>query len=59
MPSEEYLRRKAKYISEYQRKTYANVSFKLRKDRDADVLEKLSQQKNVTAYIVDLIRKHG
>ena len=59
MASEEYLKKKRRYIGEYQKKFYVNFNFKLRKGKDDDVIEKLKSQRNRSSYIVDLIRKHG
>lgn len=54
--TEEYKSRKIAYIKKYQKKTYANVSIKLRLDTDTDVLEKLESVPNKSDYIKLLIR---
>lgn len=58
MPSEEYEKRKREYIKRYQRKTYVNISFKVRIDEDHDIIEKLNSVPNKSEYIKDLIRKN-
>ena len=59
MPSEEYLKRKSAYIKRYQKEHYMNISFKIRSDRDKDIIELLKGVPNKSSFIIDLIRKHG
>lgn len=56
MPTEEYLIRKTNYIKKYQRKTYANINFKVRLDTDKDILDKLNSVPNKSEFIKKLIR---
>ena len=57
MPTEEYKVRKLKYIKEYQKKSYVNISFKVRKKEDRDILDILAKVPNKSEFIKDLIRK--
>lgn len=41
----------------WNKKTYENVRFRLRKDRDADVIQWLSEKPSKNAYLVELIRR--
>lgn len=59
MPSEEYKLRKANYILNYQRKHYVNISFKVRTERDKDVLETLANVPNKSKFIIGLIREYN
>ena len=56
MASEEYKARKKAYISNYQRKNYANFTFKLRIGDDQDVIDYLNSVPNKSQLIKDLIR---
>ena len=59
MPSEEYFKRKNAYIVRYQKSHYMNISFKVRLDRDKDIIDLLKSVPNKSSFIIDLIRKHG
>lgn len=57
MASEEYKLRKAEYIKRYNKKYYSNISFKVRTERDKDILETLANVPNKSEFIIGLIRK--
>lgn len=38
--------RKSKYISDYQKRSYTNVTIKFRNDTDGDILEHLLKEEN-------------
>ena len=57
MPSQAYMERKKAYIKRYQIEKYTNLSFKVRTERDVDVLDKLASVPNKSQYIIALIRK--
>lgn len=59
MASEEYKLRKAAYVKRYQKEHYTNVSFKIRTERDSDILETLASVPNKSAFIVGLIRNYN
>lgn len=61
MATEEYKKRKQEYISEYQRKFYSTISFKLRTVEDKEILDYLNSIQNKSDYIKQLIIKdmHG
>ena len=44
------------YINEYNKKTYKNYSFRIRKE-NKEIIEWLDKQKNITGYLVELIEK--
>lgn len=56
MASEEYKLRKAAYVKRYQKEHYTNISFKIRTERDSDILETLASVPNKSKFIVGLIR---
>lgn len=56
MPSEEYYERKKEYIKKYQKKTYRNISFKVRLKDDQDILDILNSVPNRSEFIKSLIR---
>lgn len=58
MPSEEYIRRKKAYIKRYQQETYSTVSFKLRNERDKEILEFLNALPSKSDFLKDLIRQY-
>ena len=53
---EAYLKRKQAYVKRYQKQTYVNISFKLRKDTDKDVINILNGVPSKSVFIRDLIR---
>lgn len=59
MASEEYKLRKAAYVKRYQKENYTNISFKVRTERDRDILETLANVPNKSAFIIGLIRNHN
>ena len=56
MASEEYKLRKAAYVKRYQQEHYTNISFKVRTERDKDILKTLANVPNKTEFIIGLIR---
>lgn len=56
MASEEYKARKAAYVKRYQRKTYTNISFKVRTVKDKDILDILNSVPNKSLFLKELIR---
>lgn len=57
MASEEYKAKKKEYIKRYQKETYTNISFKLRTNKDKDILDMLSSVPNKSQFIKELIRE--
>lgn len=57
MPSEEYKQRKNAYIKRYQQAVYTNISFKVRKKEDGDIINFLNSLPNKSSFLKDLIRK--
>ncbi len=53
-----YKERKSAYVKKYQQETYVNVSFKLRKNGDEDILDILNGVPNKSEYIKGLIRNN-
>lgn len=53
-----YKERKSAYVKRYQKETYVNVSFKLRKNGDEDVLAILDGVPNKSEFIKRLIRNN-
>ena len=41
----------------YEAKTYRVFRFRVRKDNETDILDKLTSVPSINAYIIDLIRK--
>lgn len=48
---------KQKYNDAYNKAKYINISFRISRDKDKHIMEMLSRQENVKAYICDLITK--
>jgi hypothetical protein len=48
---------KKRYISEYNKKEYMNLSISISKTRDSDIIKKLNKQTSKAAYIKKLIRE--
>lgn len=53
-----YKERKIAYVKKYQKETYVNVSFKLRKNGDEDILAILDGVPNKSDFIKSLIRNN-
>lgn len=47
---------KKRYISEYNKKEYMNMSLSISKTRERDIIEKLNSQPSRASYIKRLIR---
>lgn len=45
-----------RYQIEYMRKTYRSFVFRVRRDRDAALIEFCEKQENLTAFVVNLIK---
>lgn len=54
---EAYLKRKQAYVKKYQKEAYINISFKLRKDSDQDIINILNGVPSKSLFIKELIRK--
>jgi hypothetical protein len=48
---------KKRYISEYNKKEYMNMSLSISKTRERDIIEKLNSQPSRASYIKRLIRE--
>ena len=48
---------KKRYISEYNKKEYMNMSLSISKTRERDIIEKLNSQPSRASYIKGLIRE--
>ena len=48
---------KKKYISQYNKKEYMNISITISKSKEPEMVAKLSKQKSKAAYIKELIKK--
>ena len=48
---------KKKYISEYNKKEYVNLSISISKSKESDIIGKLNSQPSRAAYIKKLIRE--
>ena len=55
--SPEYYDRFKKYQQDYQKKKYRQFLIRARYDEDGDVIEHMSKQESLNAYIFNLIRK--
>ena len=50
--------RKSKYISDYQKRSYTNVTIKFRNDTDSDILEHLLNEENKGETVKKVLRNY-
>lgn len=55
--SKEAYENRLRYVRDYSKKKYAQFCLKVHKVNNKDIVDHLRKQKNVTAYLMELIRK--